>query len=407
MASCKYVAKFGLHTTGVDVMKKQSQIWLYLLAFTGLTWSLGCSSESPVSEKKGAATAEVNRQDLVGYKFFDAQLVVPKYATAIVTSPFRLPVSQVSTAVGKHIDKGDPIMTLALPEARQMLQQAQANLQAAQSDYSSAKSRNQGPLNEASKQLADAKAAEGKAKSDEAAGIATDVESAVQARKDAESYYNGAKQEFEAAVASEREAVESASRFVSEARTGAKMTVIRAPISGTVVTLDATVGTEVGAEPKKPVATIVNYNQFFVLANVPAEDKDKVEKDTAVMFTSDDRKIGQIEGKVTNVKVAPPHAGDAGSKYVATISFDNTKGVVQQSTLIKKVGVKTGVAKDVLVVPLAAITRSSDGKQTVTVQEGDKLTEVEVQTGLTDGALVEITSGLTAGQIVRVPTNLS
>lgn len=364
----------------------------------------GCQPPGPVQPKEGASTAAVSRQNLVGYKFYDAQVVVPPTATVIVHSPFKLPVSEVLTAVGKHVNKGETIMRLALPEAKAMLQQAQANLATAQRDYSAAKAQNQGPMVEASRMLSEARAAEAAAIRDQREGTTADVESATQARKDAEASYAAAKSDFEQSVQAERQSVEAAMQFVNEARSGAKMTIIRAPISGTVVTLDATVGSDIGTDPKAPVATIIDYDQIRVLTTVPAEDKDKVVKDTKVVFTPTEKGIGQIEGKVSSVKVSPPKAGEKGSTYTATITFDNSKGLVKPSTIVKKVGVKTGEVQNVLVVPIAAVTVNSAGKSIVTVQNGTNLVETEVQTGLTDGALIEITSGLTEGQIVRVAT---
>lgn len=379
---------------------------LWAMSTLGLMAVAGCDMAAKKVTKEGSATAEVTRQDLTGYRFYDAQVVVPPTATATVTSHFQLPVSELLTAVGKKVRRGDTLMRLSVPEASAMLSQAQANLSTAQRDYSAAKSQNEGPLKEAARQLAEARKAEAQAVRDQSEGTTADVEGAVQARKDAEAAYVAAKSDFDSSVQNERQGIDSAMQFVSEARAGAKMASIKAPISGTVVALDAVVGSNVGTDPKAPVATITDYDQVKVVATVPAEAKDDVKVGTTVLFTPTDKGIGPVEGKVTSVKVLPPKPGEKGSHYMATISFDNSKGLVKPSTIVKKAGVKTGHVESVLVVPVAAVTINKEGKPVVTVQEGSQTRDVVVETGLSDGALIEVKSGLTEGQIVRVRTQV-
>src|SRR5207244_1256168 len=61
--------------------------------------------------------------------------------------------------------------------------------------------------------------------------------------------------------ASHRDAVRDAYQQV---KSGAKMSQLRAPISGTVLALNAQPGQEVGADPKIPVATIVDLTKLQV-----------------------------------------------------------------------------------------------------------------------------------------------
>jgi multidrug efflux pump subunit AcrA (membrane-fusion protein) len=277
-------------------------------------------------------------------------------------------------------------------------------LASSQSAYAAAKGQNEGPLLEAARALTDAKTAELAAQREAQNGNTADLEAATSARKDAEESYRMAKADFDAAMLSDQQALDSANQFLSEAKAGARSTFVRAPISGTVMSLNATVGTEVGAQPKSPVATIVDLSAIEVHATIPAEQKDAIEKGTTVMITASDPGVGPIEGRVTALRVSPPKSGQKSSTYIAAVGFDNGKGEIKPETAVKKVGVATGKVQNVLVVPMGAVSQNKDGKMVIKVQKGSEWVEAPVETGLSDGALIEIKSGVDEGAIVMVTT---
>ena len=60
---------------------------------------------------------------------------------------------------------------------------------------------------------------------------------------------------------------------------------------------------------------------------------------------------------------------------------------------------------NVLTVPIAAVKQNGSGQDVVRVidvDNGGKVTEVPVQTGLTEGSYIEITKGLTGNETVIV-----
>ncbi len=75
--------------------------------------------------------------------------------------------------------------------------------------------------------------------------------------------------------------------------------------------------------------------------------------------------------------------------------------MAQPSTSVRRVGIKTGEVKNVVVVPVSAVV-TQDGKSTVKVQKGSDWVATSVETGLSDGNLIEIKSGLSEGDVVQV-----
>src|SRR5262249_15995630 len=100
---------------------------------------------------------------------------------------------------------------------------------------------------------------------------AADLQQATEARATAEQELAQAREEMEAALAPGRQALEAARERVQEAQAGRTAALIRAPIRGTVLALNAQPDQEIGADPKTPVATIVNLTALAVQAPMKAD----------------------------------------------------------------------------------------------------------------------------------------
>lgn len=166
--------------------------------------------------------------------------------------------------------------------------------------------------------------------------------------------------------------------------------------------LDAVAGAEVGTAPKAPIATIVNMDAIMIRMTVPPEKKDDVKRGDKVVFTSNDKASVPMEGEVQRVRVIPPKPGEKESVYVAMVTFDNSKGLINPGSVVKRAGVYAGKVKDALVVPLSAVSQNKDGKMVVFVQNGGDWVETPVTLGLNDGALIEVKDGLTEKAVVRL-----
>ena len=156
------------------------------------------------------------------------------------------------------------------------------------------------------------------------------------------------------------------------------------------------------ASPKQALATIVDLRALRIHGVVPPEHKDLVQKGTKVLIALDALDTDPFEGEVTEVSILPPSEGQKSAGYLAVVDFSNTKGNVLPDTVIKRLGVRTGKAEDVLVVPVAAVTKNSDGKTVVNVQKDGNWVPTIVEIGISDGALIEIKSGLNEKDVVQV-----
>lgn len=360
---------------------------------------IGCDKTAMAKKDTEPTSAKVVRQDLIGYSFFEGKVVTPPGAQATVTSPYDVALGEVPVTKGSRIGRGTTIATMQFPDLKASVDQAEVNLKMAQSSYTAAKAQYEGPVREAERALSEARAAERAAREDVQLGGPSDLESATEARKMAEAALQSAKASMNAQLLPEKQAVDMAAEYLKDARAGARVSNIRAPISGTVVTLEATPGLVVKA--KQALATIIDLRAIRIQGVVRPDQKDLVKVGSEVLIALDGANSDPFDGVVKSVSVLPPAEGEESAGYLAVIDFSNDKGWVLPSSVIKRLGVRTGSAKDVLVVPAAAV-KTEDGKSTVMVQNGTEWVATEVTIGLSDGAMVEIKSGLNEGDVVKV-----
>ena len=381
------------------------------LPFVGLAVVLaGCSPTSSDGPSNGPSsvssstptTAVAKRQDLTGYKFFDGTLVIPSIAQATAFSPYDTPVLSVATSIGKYVDRGDPIVKLTIPGADQAASQAKANSTLANDSLSDQKNLDSGPVKAAQQALKNAQDAEKTAQDAAASGGTSDVAAATQTRIDAESALRAAQQQLQQNLEPAKQNAAASAAQLQQAKLDAAQGVVRAPISGTIVTLSAQPGMD--AKSGKELATIVNFNAVRVQAVIPPELKAVIVRGSRVIVSMAGPSSEPMDGRVLSVKVAPPSAGDQSQGYLAEIEFTNPRSMVQPSTTVRRVGIKTGVGKNVLVVPVAAVV-SQGGTSTIKVQKGSEWVSKTVETGLSDGNLIEIKSGLSEGDVVQVAAN--
>lgn len=375
---------------------------LILMASLGVMIA-GCTPVVSSSETTGppsSTTDTVKRQDLVGYSFFDGKLVVPATAQAAAFSPFETPVESVPVGVGKYVEKGQTIVKLTIPGSDEAATAAKANVNSAQASLSDERANASQPVKDAQKALDDAKAAEQLAKDTVANGGTADVDGATAARVQAERALKDAQRQLNETLQPSKDALNASAAQLQLIRADARKGFVKAPISGTVVTLEAKPG--MTAQANQTLATIVNFEAARVQGTVPPELKDLVQKGSPVIIAMDGVSSSLLDGRVLETKVIPPSEGQTSPGYVAVIRFEKPRQQMVQPTMsVKRVGVKTGEVKNALVVPVGAVI--NEGQQAyVNVQSGSGWTKTPVTTGISDGALIEIKSGLTEGAVVRV-----
>lgn len=184
---------------------------------------------------------------------------------------------------------------------------------------------------------------------------------------------------------------EAALADVADAETGLAYMNIAAPLAGTVLHVDASVGQHVDASTR--LARVVDLGRLVVTAGVPA------------------REIGGIEVGQT-VFVGEGDAGPRGTVEILGKSVDPSDGTYRVQVSVPpgasllpgqftEIHIVADEHSDVLVVPEeSVITRPDEGTWLVAV-EGDRAIHVPVTVGFRDRGLAEVSGdGVAAGMVI-------
>ena len=196
---------------------------------------------------------------------------------------------------------------------------------------------------------------------------------------------------------SAKQRLEEARANNTMARAGEKQGNVRSPINGTVITLNAQPGKEVGVDAKQPVASVVDLSAIQVQAPMDAAQASQVKAKMDVNLTFD-----EVPGKTFTGTVAQITTNLQTKQYVAVIQFKNSDAQVKPG-MHPHVGIKTGKSSDgALSVPAAAVDTDASGKRVVNIQRDGKWVATPVEVGLSDGQFTEIKSGVKENDTVQV-----
>jgi RND family efflux transporter MFP subunit len=189
--------------------------------------------------------------------------------------------------------------------------------------------------------------------------------------------------------------LENAQLALKTAEDNLASTRLIAPISGTLMTFDVTVGNNADTST---TATIADLSQPFIQVYLDPTDWNnvKVGKDAEIIFDSlPDLKF---TGKVTEVDPGLYTSGNT-SVIRALVQLDPTDGFDLPLGSTAAVDVIGGRADNALLVPIEALHPAGQ-QYTVFVMENGKPTLHVVEVGIQDQVSVEIKSGLQAGDVV-------
>ena len=163
-----------------------------------------------------------------------------------------------------------------------------------------------------------------------------------------------------------------------------------APISGTILSLNAAEGSYVG--PTAPVAVIDGAEQLEIAVSVSEALVPKLAEGDEVDVT-----IRALDQKlVGSIKKIETTANMQTKLYSVTISVQ-VEGLM--SGMFADVSFRTDTSTDAVVIPTEAIL-TSNNVQYVFVVEDETARYVEISTGLTGNGITEATSGLSAGDLL-------
>ncbi|NOY97955.1 MAG: HlyD family efflux transporter periplasmic adaptor subunit [Chloroflexi bacterium] len=171
-----------------------------------------------------------------------------------------------------------------------------------------------------------------------------------------------------------------------------------APISGTVITINAGVGDTVGTSP---IITVSDLSEPYLEIFLDETDWDKIapDYDVEVIFDALPEKV--FTGTVTQVD--PALYTEQGASLVRGLVRLDGQSIVVGSLPVGSnaaVDVIGGRAEKVILVPIEALHETSPGNYTVFVLEDGEPKLRIVEVGLKDLFYAEIKSGLKVGELV-------
>ncbi len=236
-------------------------------------------------------------------------------------------------------------------------------------------------------------------------GLRTDeqYDEADRAVKLAETELSGAlklKASFEQAVA-KLEEIRSMSRSRSpESHGGSPINLpVRAPITGTIVTVDHIEGEHVEATDE--LYRIINGDIIWVVAHVPEFDlADLTDSPQAVIslpaYPDESFDISQLGGRLINTGIAVEQA----SRTLPLVyELPNPQGRFQIGLLVD-VHLGTRAARDGVSIPVSAIVPDSGRPTVYVLLDGENFQRREVVLGIRDGGYVEVSDGVIDGEWV-------
>lgn len=177
---------------------------------------------------------------------------------------------------------------------------------------------------------------------------------------------------------------------------------IFAPMSGTIVEVQARRGQTLNAaQTTPPVMTIADLSVMRVQAQVSEADIGRLEPGMPVYFTTMGERGRRWYGELHRIEPTPEVENNV-VLYNALFDISNEEGRLLPE-MTAQVYFITDQVQDVVAVPAAAVERRGPQQGVVQVLRDGRAEPVEVELGLSDRVQVEIKSGLNAGDEVILP----
>lgn len=224
-----------------------------------------------------------------------------------------------------------------------------------------------------------------------------------------------------AAIKSAKAQVSSAKAALASARQDLEDAVLRAPVAGTVASVEVEVGDSVSgggssgsggtgsaaSSSTGSSSSSTNSAQFTVISTatwklsgtVGSADLGSLKAGQSAEITTD-ASSEPIKGTVASVGIVATSTSDGAATFPVVVNLSGTHTDLYSGTTASAV-ITVGTYPDVLTVPTAAI-RTEDSKTVVTKVVGEETTTVEVEVGKVFGTSTEITSGLAEGDTVQI-----
>lgn len=217
-----------------------------------------------------------------------------------------------------------------------------------------------------------------------------------------------------AAITAAEAQVKSAKAAVTSATSALADAVLRSTISGTIASLDLSVGDTVGGSSSSgssgsqaTTTTATSSAQVLVISpttwklegTVGSADLANLKAGQSVVVTPDGA-TATIKGTVASIGIVATSTSDGSATFPVVINLSGKHPDLFSGTTAAAT-ITVGEYSDVLTIPTAAIT--TQNKQTVVTKVSGSSTELtEVTVGRVFGDLTEVTKGLSAGDQVQI-----
>lgn len=185
----------------------------------------------------------------------------------------------------------------------------------------------------------------------------------------------------------------SASVAVDNAKQQIAYCTVTSPISGTVLSKNATTGSMISGVGYQ----IVDLSSVNVEVNASEQIATSVRVGDAVTIVIPSMSDEQFVGSITEI---PPGANDDGT-YTIKINIPNTTGELKAG-MFAEVYFAKSTSDNAVIVPRDAVMDNNGEEYYVYVADGNTAKKVEVTVGIDTGDTIEVTSGLTVNDKVVV-----
>ena len=200
-----------------------------------------------------------------------------------------------------------------------------------------------------------------------------------------------------------RTALKLAELQAQSAKRKLEQATLTAPKDGVLSVLTAKVGEMTAGTP---IATLVDDSKLHIDITVDEIDVAKVKTGQDVVVTLDALPGTELRGKVERISPTSTTLNGVVSYVVRVVLSQASQNL--RTGMTANASIVLDKRENVLVAPNWAVRRDRQtNKSYLTIKNGDKTSEVEVQVGLKNETFTEIISGASEGQVVVAPTTPS
>ncbi|MCL5049279.1 MAG: efflux RND transporter periplasmic adaptor subunit [Firmicutes bacterium] len=209
-------------------------------------------------------------------------------------------------------------------------------------------------------------------------------------------------QQAQAQVDSIRAQIDQTQSSLRAAEANLNYTRIFAPMSGTVVSIEARRGQTLNAAQTTPtILTIADLSEMTVEAQVSEADIGRLELGMPVYFTTMGNRTQRWHGELRLIEPTPVVENNV-VLYNALFEVPNDEGrlMTQMTTNVFFIA---DAARDAVTVPAAAVRRDREGAYVEVISSDGTQRQVRVSTGVSDRVHTAIESGIDTGAQVVIP----